>query len=57
VCGNQLKDLKVTFNDIVGLNEAKEALEDAFIYPLRYPEIYSNNHKSIAIIFVLFAVS
>lgn len=43
--GDQLKELKVSFNDIVGLQEAKEALEDAFIYPLRHPEIYSSSQK------------
>ena len=30
----------ITLNNVIGLNEAKEALEDALLLPLQHPEIY-----------------
>ena len=33
---------EMNMEDVIGLNEAKEALEDSFIFPLHHPEIYKN---------------
>ena len=30
----------INLNNVIGLNEAKEALEDALLLPLQHPEIY-----------------
>ena len=38
---DQSKNIQITFDDVIGLEEAKEALEDAIILPLKYPEIYA----------------
>lgn len=31
----------LTFQDIAGLNEAKEALTEAFIMPLQFPQLFT----------------
>ncbi len=37
----QSKSLQITFDDVIGLEDAKEALEDAIILPIKHPDIYS----------------
>ena len=48
----QSRKIQITFDDVIGLEDAKEALEDAIILPIKHPEIYSqqsngNTTKSI----------
>ena len=38
---------ELNMKDVIGLNEAKEALEDSFIFPLHHPEIYKNQLNGI----------
>ena len=35
----------VTWDDVAGLQKAKEALKEAVIMPLRFPEIFKGNRK------------
>ena len=43
----QTKTIQISFDDVIGLEDAKEALEDAIILPLKHPDIYAqqNNGK------------
>lgn len=36
---------KVTWDDVAGLHKAKEALKEAVIMPLRFPEIFTGSRK------------
>ena len=50
--GDQTKSIEITFSDVIGLEDAKEALEDAIILPLKHPEIYAqqNNGKNYLLV-------
>ena len=50
---HQTDSEELKMNDVIGLNEAKEALEDSFIFPLHHPEIYKNQLSSDGIVGVL----
>jgi SpoVK/Ycf46/Vps4 family AAA+-type ATPase len=47
VTSDQTKTIQISFDDVIGLEDAKEALEDAIILPLKHPDIYAqqNNGK------------
>ncbi|CAF1165542.1 unnamed protein product, partial [Didymodactylos carnosus] len=40
-----VSDTKVSFNDVVGLDKAKEALKDAVILPIKFPRLFPDNRK------------
>ena len=50
--GDQTKSIEITFSDVIGLEDAKEALEDAIILPLKHPDIYAqqNNGKNYLLV-------
>ena len=44
--GTILKKKNLTFNDVAGLTQAKEALKEAIIMPLQYPHLFTGRDIS-----------
>ena len=40
ILGAIVTDPKVTFTDVVGLDQAKEALKEAVILPVKFPQLF-----------------
>ncbi len=45
VTSDQTKTIQISFDDVIGLEDAKEALEDAIILPLKHPDIYAQQNN------------
>ncbi|CAF1109139.1 unnamed protein product [Rotaria sordida] len=43
--GAIVTDPKVTFDDVVGLDQAKEALKEAVILPVKFPQLFQGKRK------------
>ncbi|CAF1262354.1 unnamed protein product, partial [Didymodactylos carnosus] len=43
--GSIVSETKVSFNDVVGLDQAKEALKEAVILPIKFPQLFTGNRK------------
>ncbi|CAF3343231.1 unnamed protein product [Rotaria sp. Silwood1] len=43
--GAIVSDPKVTFNDVIGLEQAKEALKEAVILPVKFPQLFQGKRK------------
>ncbi|CAF1253328.1 unnamed protein product, partial [Didymodactylos carnosus] len=43
--GSIITDPKVTFTDVVGLDQAKEALKEAVILPIKFPKLFTGNRR------------
>ena len=41
--GAIVDDPKVSFNDIVGLEQAKQTLKEAVIMPIRFPKLFEGS--------------
>ena len=44
----------VSWDDVAGLSEAKEALKEAFILPVKFPHLFTGKGLSLFISLVLF---
>jgi len=42
-----LKKGGITFSDIAGLQEAKDALTEAFIMPLQFPQLFTGTYSMV----------
>ncbi|CAF4676666.1 unnamed protein product, partial [Rotaria sp. Silwood1] len=43
--GAIITDPKITFDDVVGLEQAKEALKEAIILPVKFPQLFHGKRK------------
>ncbi|CAF1415943.1 unnamed protein product, partial [Didymodactylos carnosus] len=46
--GSIVSETKVSFHDVVGLDQAKEALKEAVILPIKFPRLFTGSRKSWA---------
>ena len=56
VSGAIVTDPNVSFDDVIGLEQAKEALKEAVILPVKFPQLFQGKRKPWAGI-LLFGVS